>query len=160
MESNQVVPSEHVVEETSIQEESVQEEAEWQEPIQQEQEVDFDLAIKDMTEDYQKQVEKSIHDLKAELEPKSETKGSKLTKHQQRVNENFKAMIETISSSKLYNQKSEKPRQEAAKYLLGEVRPWGNRAECLPKTGLGLYKPRLKAKPIQGQQPLGKPLRM
>lgn len=29
-----------------------------------------------------------------------------------------------------------------AQYLLGDIRPWGPRAECLPLKGLGLYQPR------------------
>lgn len=34
-------------------------------------------------------------------------------------------------------------------YLLGEVRPWGPPAECLPLKGLGMYKPKVnKLKPI------------
>jgi hypothetical protein len=31
-------------------------------------------------------------------------------------------------------------------YLLGEVRPWGAKAECLPMKGLGMYQPKAPAK--------------
>jgi hypothetical protein len=34
-------------------------------------------------------------------------------------------------------------------FLLGEIRPWGVKAECLPMKGLGMYKPKpAKLKPI------------
>lgn len=44
-------------------------------------------------------------------------------------------------------------------YLLGEVRPWGAKANCLPRTGLGHYQPRLKKqvdiKTINSTYPIG-----
>ena len=79
----------------------------------------------------------------------------KMTKYEQRVTRNFERLLEEITVNKSNITEEErtvatqtKPLQFAppvsAKFLLGEVRPWGKPSEFLPRKGVGMYKSRTK----------------
>ncbi|KAI8909707.1 hypothetical protein EDD86DRAFT_206108 [Gorgonomyces haynaldii] len=136
-----------------------------------EEEMNFDEELEKLQSAHAEEFKQSLEEFK------NDPINRRLSYHQRRVEKNFKtmALMDTQQPDRLDGQSKNVSVQTAglpfgpptnSKFLLGEVRPWGPRAECLPKTGLGLYQPRPTKKdlgkpmPIDNPMPPGKPLRM